>query len=333
MPGTGGMPGGPTPGGPNFQQSPFVTQLGLPPEIANLFSPREPLPYKKPKEKRTLPAYSGVGAFMALFETEKPEDEEQFNPPLNRAQRSSKKAEDRKAKNKLEIEEGLANWDPSSDSLATGDPLKTLFVGRLSYETTEEKLKKAFDTYGPIKTVRVVKDLQGKSRGYGFVEFENKADMNSAYKFGDGSRIDGREVLCDVELGRVKKDTWRPRRLGGGLGKTRTANKADREPAAKAVPAQEAPRTHDYGSRNYGAPFGSKGGSRFDDRDRRGDRDRGYGGDRDRRGYGGDRDRGYGDRDRGYGGDRDRRGYGDRDRREPRRYDGGDYRRGDRDRR
>lgn len=38
----------------------------------------------------------------------------------------------------------------------------TLFVARLSYETTEKKLRREFEQYGPIKTVRLVTDLQGK---------------------------------------------------------------------------------------------------------------------------------------------------------------------------
>lgn len=47
--------------------------------------------------------------------------------------------------------EGNPNEDPKS----TGDPLKTLFVARLSYKTTEKKLKKEFEVYGPIKKVKI----------------------------------------------------------------------------------------------------------------------------------------------------------------------------------
>ena len=48
----------------------------------------------------------------------------------------------------------------------------TLFVGRLSYDTTEKRLRREMETYGPIKSVRLVMDFNGKSRGYAFVEFE-----------------------------------------------------------------------------------------------------------------------------------------------------------------
>ena len=49
--------------------------------------------------------------------------------------------------------------------------------------------------------------LPGKSRGYGFIEFEDKKDMKEAYKSADGRKIEGRRVLVDVERGRTV-ETW-----------------------------------------------------------------------------------------------------------------------------
>ena len=43
--------------------------------------------------------------------------------------------------------------DPASDPQVRGDPFCTLFVSRLSYDTTEHDLEKAFSTYGPIERV------------------------------------------------------------------------------------------------------------------------------------------------------------------------------------
>ena len=43
----------------------------------------------------------------------------------------------------------------------------------------------------------------GKPRGYAFIEFEHKNDMKTAYKMGDGKKIEGRRVLVDVERGRT----------------------------------------------------------------------------------------------------------------------------------
>lgn len=67
-----------------------------------------------------------------------------------------------------------------------------------------------------------MKDREGKSRGYGFIEFETEADMKVAYKRADGRKIDGRRVTVDVERGRTVRG-WLPRRLGGGLGTGRPA--------------------------------------------------------------------------------------------------------------
>src|SRR5690606_28795115 len=62
-------------------------------------------------------------------------------------------------------------------------------------------------------------------RGYGFVEFEYHEDMRHAYKYAHGMEIEGRRILVDVERGRLDKG-WLPRRLGGGLGKTRKSRTA-----------------------------------------------------------------------------------------------------------
>ena len=48
-----------------------------------------------------------------------------------------------------------------------------------SYSTTEEGLLNEFKVYGPIRHVHIVRDQAGKSRGYGFVEFERERDMKS----------------------------------------------------------------------------------------------------------------------------------------------------------
>lgn len=92
----------------------------------------------------------------------------------------------------------------------------------MSYDTTEKKLRREFETYGPIKSVRVVTDQEGQPRGYAFIEFERESDLKTAYKRADGKKIDGRRILVDVERARTVKG-FKPRRLGGGLGESRQA--------------------------------------------------------------------------------------------------------------
>ena len=47
---------------------------------------------------------------------------------------------------------------PNDDPKVKGDPLRTLFVGRLSYEATEDDLRKAFGQFGRIQSVRLIHD-------------------------------------------------------------------------------------------------------------------------------------------------------------------------------
>lgn len=75
-------------------------------------------------------------------------------------------------------------------------------------------MQRKFEFYGPIKRIRIVKDLSGKSRGYAFIEYEHKSDFSNAYKRGDRERIDEKLVYTDFERGRTEKG-FKPRRLGG----------------------------------------------------------------------------------------------------------------------
>jgi U1 small nuclear ribonucleoprotein len=210
-------------------------------------------------------------------------------------------------------------------------------VGRLSYDITDKKLKREMEQYGPVKTVKLVTDRDGKSRGYAFVEFEKEEDMTAAFKRADGKKLEGRRIVVDVErsmylaiqcsldvrennfraVSRTVRN-WRPRRLGGGLGgrkaikskKTlaeeakQAAAGSDRKPAAFGAAASRPGETNDGkygpGSTSGSAPV-SRPGLGSDNRERRADsRDRGRGSERDR-----ERDRG----DRR--GDGSRSGYGD----------------------
>ena len=53
----------------------------------------------------------------------------------------------------------------------------------------------------------------GKPTGFAFVEYENERDMKEAWERADGSKIEGKRIVVDVERGRTVK-SWLPRRLG-----------------------------------------------------------------------------------------------------------------------
>ncbi|KAG9158816.1 hypothetical protein Leryth_013713 [Lithospermum erythrorhizon] len=226
---------------------------GLTTSLLKLFEPRPPLEYKQPLEKRKCPPYSGMAQFVEKFA--EPGDAE-YAPPIpevetpaqRRARIHQKRLEDGARKAAEEFEK----YDPNSDPNISGDPYKTLFVARLNYETTESRIKREFEAYGPIKRVRLVADnMTNKPRGYAFIEYMHSRDMKAAYKQADGKKLDNRRVLVDVERGRTVKN-WRPRRLGGGLGTTRVGGEdlnqrtsGREQPQAGVVSRSEEPRMRD----------------------------------------------------------------------------------------
>mgnify|MGYP005998623349 CR=1 FL=1 len=73
--------------------------------------------------------------------------------------------------------------DPKKDSKIRGDPKYTIFVGRISYETSEQTLKEEFSRYGEIRRLRLVRDIvTGLSKGYAFIEYEHSSDCRRAHE-------------------------------------------------------------------------------------------------------------------------------------------------------
>lgn len=133
-----------------------------------------------------------------------------------------------------------------------------LYVGNLSYGTTEDEIRDRFAEFGTVRSVAVIKDRDtGRSKGFAFVEMSTSAEAQAAIKGLHGSQLDDRTLT--VNIARPREE-----RSGGGGGFERRGG----------------------GGGGYGGGYGGGGG------DRRGGG--GYGGgsgDRDRRGgpRGGDR--------------------------------------------
>ncbi|KAJ3599485.1 hypothetical protein NHX12_033446 [Muraenolepis orangiensis] len=73
-----------------------------------------------------------------------------------------------------------------------------LFVGGLCFNTDEEGLKESFSKYGHIVKADVVRDRETqKSRGFGFVTFENPDDAKEALAAMDGKSVDGKPIRVD----------------------------------------------------------------------------------------------------------------------------------------
>ncbi len=75
---------------------------------------------------------------------------------------------------------------------------KKLFVGSLSWDTTSSALEDAFAKCGPVTEAKVVTDRDtGRSRGFGFVTFQDEQGAALALETLDGSTLDGRTIRVD----------------------------------------------------------------------------------------------------------------------------------------
>ena len=70
-----------------------------------------------------------------------------------------------------------------------------IYVGNLTYDTTEEDLNKAFEAYGKIGSCTIIKDnFSGRSKGFGFIEMESDNESKSAIEGLHGSDLKGRTI-------------------------------------------------------------------------------------------------------------------------------------------
>jgi len=93
---------------------------------------------------------------------------------------------------------------------------KKLFVGGLSWDTTDEGLRQAFATYGEITEAKVITDRDtGRSRGFGFVTFTQNEDATTAISKMDGTNLDGKTIKVNEAQ---EKGPRQGGRSGGGFG-------------------------------------------------------------------------------------------------------------------
>jgi cold-inducible RNA-binding protein len=73
--------------------------------------------------------------------------------------------------------------------------LKNIFVGNLSFNTSEDELRQLFEAYGQVDRVSIMTDRDtGRSRGFGFVEMTNAEDGEKAIAALNGSQVGGRTL-------------------------------------------------------------------------------------------------------------------------------------------
>jgi len=92
-----------------------------------------------------------------------------------------------------------------------GKIVKNIFVGNLSFSTTEDELRETFGRYGQVDRVSILTDREtGRSRGFGFVEMSSDDEGEKAITALNGAQIGGRTI--NVNEARPKAER------GGGFG-------------------------------------------------------------------------------------------------------------------
>ncbi|MEZ5428922.1 MAG: RNA-binding protein [Pyrinomonadaceae bacterium] len=90
-----------------------------------------------------------------------------------------------------------------------------LYVGNLSFNTTDHDLEQVFGEIGTVESVNIIEDRDtGRSRGFGFVEMASQEEGQNAISQLDGQELDGRQL-------KVNEAKPRENRSGGGRGRNR----------------------------------------------------------------------------------------------------------------
>ena len=92
-----------------------------------------------------------------------------------------------------------------------------LFVGNLDKETTEDELSELFSEYGEVRSAKIIRDIySGDPRGFGFVEFSNKADAINAINEMNGKEFKGQELKVNEAFDKRANDRKGGRKGGKG---------------------------------------------------------------------------------------------------------------------
>jgi RNA recognition motif-containing protein len=92
-----------------------------------------------------------------------------------------------------------------------------IYVGNLSYDVTEADLRAAFEAFGAVASVNIIKDqYSGQSKGFGFVEMPSAAEARAAISGLHGKELMGRTL--NVNEARQQAGGSRPGRRPGGFG-------------------------------------------------------------------------------------------------------------------
>lgn len=98
-----------------------------------------------------------------------------------------------------------------------------IYVGNLSYQVKEEKLKETFSAHGAVDSARIITGPDGRSKGFGFVDMPNKEEAEKAIKELNGKELEGRAIT--VNEARPREEKPRGGHRSGGF---RSGDRGDR---------------------------------------------------------------------------------------------------------
>lgn len=125
---------------------------------------------------------------------------------------------------------GLSVRDPAVDR-----SLRSVFVGNIPYEATEEQLKDIFSEVGPVVSFRLVYDREtGKPKGYGFCEYQDQETALSAMRNLNGREFSGRALRVDNAASEKNKEELKSLGTGAPIIES---------PYGDAVPPEDAPES------------------------------------------------------------------------------------------
>ncbi|MBI9078692.1 MAG: RNA-binding protein [Pseudodesulfovibrio sp.] len=85
---------------------------------------------------------------------------------------------------------------------------KKLYVGNLSWSSTEDEVRAAFEAYGEVTSVKLIEDREtGRPRGFGFVEMDD-AGAREAIDNMDGKDFGGRNIKVNEAKPREERPRW-----------------------------------------------------------------------------------------------------------------------------
>jgi RNA recognition motif-containing protein len=94
-----------------------------------------------------------------------------------------------------------------------------IYVGNMSRNVNEEDLREAFEAFGQVTSVNIIKDkFSGEPRGFGFVEMQGKAEAQSAIDGMNGKELKGRTLNVNEARPRTEGGRGGGGRGGGGYG-------------------------------------------------------------------------------------------------------------------